>query len=175
MGYKEDLKMDTRQMLSMIGADDVSTFLPNFGSDAFLPGLEGSGGSDLPAWDGGFLPGNGNNDNDWNNVDSNEEEESEDDSEEDSEEEEEDGTTNNNNNDGSFPEDFLGENEEEEEEENEPVDISRPSEPIDGDVVVLQASELVNSESSSSSRISTAAAGAAATGIVSIATIAMLL
>merc|ERR1712107_395729 len=123
--FLEGGKMDTCQMLSMINADDVANWFPNF--DAFLPGFEG-GGSII---DGGLPPALDGSVGEW-------EEDSNDNSvwNEEVEEEEDDNDV------------WNDDNKNREEGENETNDVTipaRPLEPIDGDIVVLQASELVNS------------------------------
>merc|ERR1712086_1158673 len=139
--FLEGGKMDTCQMLSMIDADDVAGWFPNF--DAFLPGFEGGGfegigniidgvggNNGLPPALDELLPPSGDA-GEWEEVVGEWEEE------EDSEED---------NNDV-----WIGNSEDEDEDnedEDEPVYVTipaRPAEPINGDLVVLQASEMVYS------------------------------
>ena len=139
--YLEGGTMDTCQILSMINAEDVTNWFPNF--DAFLPGFDTD--------NGGRLPGNNGNGND--KGDESDDQDSSDDNEDD----------------------------EENEDANVPVDLSSPSsnirpfEPInDGDIMILQASELVHSGSGSTQ--STTTTVATMTGMfVSLAVVVLVL
>ena len=146
--------MDTCQILSMINAEDVTNWFPNF--DAFLPGFDTDTDNSINiggVLDGlsGRLPGNNGNGNDKGD------ESDDQDSSDDNEVDEESGDAN-------VPVDLTS-----------PSSNTRPFEPInDGDIMILQASELVNSGSSSTQSTTTTVATVTGT-FVSLVVVALVL